>query len=130
MVKAMPQVTQKWRIPIIIAFAALGFTFLAWRLVSGSIEQRSISPDDRIVAEVRQVTFTPATEADQTKVLVRSRFGLFHHTVFQGLNYGANVKVSWRNSTTLVIKCVNSNNFKTVLEERRWGLISIEYEMD
>lgn len=119
----------KWSLARIIGCAATGVIFLAWGALSGNVEQRSTSPDERVIAEVRQYTFTPATEAAQTRVEVRSRFGLFNHTVFEGPNYGADVQISWVNSKTLRIKCVNSNNFRTVSTEQQWGPVSIEYDM-
>jgi hypothetical protein len=113
-------------------FGLTGLSVIAliWWVFTGSVRQRLPSPDNHVVAEVRDYTFRPATEANETAVMVGYRFRLGSDTVFDGLNYGADIKISWIDSRTLLVRCGTCNNFNTIFKETQWGPISIHYDID
>jgi hypothetical protein len=49
------------------------------------------------------------------------RFHLSSHKVFYGLNYGAEIKISWVDFTNSAVRCVSCNNFNIVSKEERRG---------
>ena len=120
----------KWIFRTFLGLAAIAIVAFVWRAFVGKVEARLISPDNNVVAEVRQYTFRAATDAPETEVQVGSRFHPGSHTVFDGLSYGAEIKISWIDSNTLLIRCVSCNQFHTVSKEDRWGPIFIQYEID
>jgi cytoskeletal protein RodZ len=128
--KAVSPNKLKRGIRMLIGLIGLGVVGLIWGVFSGSVQQRLTSPDNKVVAEVRQFNFRPATEAAETEVQVGSRFRPSSHTVFDGLNYGADIKISWIGSRTLLVRCGTCNSFHTVSKEERWGAILIQYEID
>lgn len=129
--KSTNSTTLKWVARIFVGLVAFAVVVLLWRIFAGKVEQRFTSPDDKVVAEVREYNFRPATEPTEIRVQVRDRFHVMSgHTVFDGLTSGAEVKISWIDSRTLLIRCVTCNQFQTVSKEEHWGPISIQYEID
>lgn len=123
--------TLKWAVRTILGVLALTIVVFIWHVFAGTVGERLTSPDKRVVAEVRNYTFRPATEAVETAVQVGYRFHLGNrHTIFDGLNYGAEIKISWIDPRTLLVRCVPCNSFRILVKEQRWGPVSIQYEID
>jgi hypothetical protein len=116
-----------------ILLAALIFSFgvllLYLRLFSGTVQQHIISPDQRAIAESRTYDFTAATDAAQSSVELRRRWTPFRHTVFFGLNYGAEVTISWV-AKNLRIKCRRCANLQQYTRESQWQDVVIHYDLD
>ena len=125
----MPSLPVKWTIRALMGIAGFGILAFVWWMFAGSLKQRMVSPDNRVVAEVRQYNFRPATEAAETAVQIGPRFHLHSTTVFDGLNYGAEVTVKWPTSNKLVVKCAPCNNFHVLSKQKDWGSVSIEYDI-
>ena len=113
-----------------VGLATVAVITFAWRAFAGNMEQRLISPDNNVVAEVRQYTFRAATDAPETEVQVGSRFHLGSDTVFDGLSYGAEIRISWVDAHTLLIRCGSCNQFHIVSKEDRWHQVAIQYHLE
>lgn len=95
-------------------FGALGVLLVAYvygRLFYGNIRQYSISPDGKNIAEWREYHQSSATTTDLTTVELRSRVNPFRHTILAGLDYGADLSVSWLDQRNLLVRCTKCTNF-------------------
>lgn len=128
-VSSVKSTTLKWNIRLFLGILTVAFTVLIWRIFAGTVQQRFASPDRSVMAEVRQYNFRAATDAAETAVQIGTPFHR-SHTVFDGLNYGAEIKIAWIDSRTLLVRCGSCNNFHTISKEEHWGPISIQYEID
>ena len=115
---------------IVVGIAAIAAPLAYLRLRSGNMVQHSPNTDGRFVAEVR--TFDPASAMDTRLVVVfLRRTGVpLRHGVFDGLDYGSSVAVSWTTATDLVVRCKDCKNMAVYLCEQRWGDVTIHYVFD
>jgi hypothetical protein len=120
------------RIGILLAALIFGFGVLVLylRLFSGTAQQHIISPDQRAIAESRTYDFTAATDAAQSSVELRRQWTPFRYTVFFGLNYGAEVTISWIDSRNLRIKCRSCAKLQQYTRESQWHDVVIHYDLD
>ena len=88
------------------------------------------SPDGKTIAEIRLLGSATALDVDQTTVQLRSRFFPFRHTVFAGLQYGGQLKISWLGTNELLVKCAHCKDIDVRAMERRWRGVTIEYEIN
>jgi len=82
-----------------------------------------------MVAECRILGFTAATDSAATTVQLRTKFNPFRHTVFSGLLYGGDLRISWADSRTLVVKCHGCSNADIRGMQQKWNAVSIRYVM-
>jgi hypothetical protein len=115
---------------VLVGFLAIPcFLLLYVRVFPSGIQQRVSSPDGQAVAE--QILLRPLTTLDtvQTTVQLRTKLNPFRHTVFAGLNYGAEVTISWIDSRNLLVKCVKCTNLNVLRREDNWRYVTIHYEI-
>jgi hypothetical protein len=112
--------------------------YLYGRLFDGDIRQYQISPDGKNIAEWREYHQSSATTTDLTTVELRSRLNPFRHTVLAGLDYGADLSVSWIDQRNLLIRCTKCTSFDikcdicggplyVVGKDTTWRDISVHY---
>ena len=125
----------RWAVGCAIALAsvviACALVLFYFRTSSGRILQRLPSPDNSVIAEVdKDGSDAAATDTFYTGVALRTRRNPIRYYVFGGLDYGANITVSWLDSNNLLIKCeqcskLNGGNMK----KYTWRKIVIHYDI-
>jgi hypothetical protein len=106
----------------------LGSLFVYARVFAGSVSERVLSPDRRLVVEVRTLKSLSALDANYVAVRLSRRFSPFRHVVFGGLDYGAKITVSWTESNDLIVKCVDCENLRDHTAQSRWNGVTIHYQ--
>ena len=106
----------------------LGILFVYARVFAGSVSERVLSPDRRLVVEVRALGSLSALDANYVAVRLSRRFSPFRDVVFGGLDYGAKITVSWTESKDLLVKCVDCDNLRDRTAQSRWNGVTIHYE--
>lgn len=82
-----------------------------------------------VIAEVISDGPTAATDVDYEGVTLKTRFNPIRHYVFGGLNYGAQIKVSWKGENVLFIRCADCENLQVGnILERKWQEVTICYD--
>jgi hypothetical protein len=121
-----------WRSTRLIAVFVVAFVIIAFclRVIPEGSGQRPASPDGRVIAYSVLNTTSTAMDADASWIELRTRFTPFRHTVFGGLNYGADVTVSRIDSRNLLIRCAKYNKLDIKGKEAKWHGISIHYEIE
>jgi hypothetical protein len=99
------------------------------RLLSGTLQQYSPSPDGARIAQVRVFKNAGATDANIRAVQMKKEFHLFRHTVFEGGDYGATISVRWLDANRLLITCVNCKAFNVFRQETSWDDVAITYDL-
>jgi hypothetical protein len=123
--------TKKVVIAIVCTVVAVLVIWVLYaRLFAGDAEQVATSPDGRIVAQVRDYSHSAATDAAQLTIELKTRRDPFRHTAFLALNYGSDLRISWRDATTLQVSCSACGKLKTYQMDAAWREISIEYPSD
>lgn len=113
-------------IAVIIAF---GVYVCYLRIFGGQTLQQSASPDGRAIAEVNTTGAAGATDTAYKGVMLRSRLNPFRTYVFAGLDYGAQISISWIDSKDLLVSCTGCAKLKGGdLKLDRWRDIAIHYE--
>ena len=108
------------------------------RLFEGNIRQYDLSPDGENIAELREYREGSATTTNSATVELRTRLNPFRHIVLDGLDYGADLSVTWTDSRNLLVRCtkcasfdVKNDVYGTVFyvlrKEARWHDVSIHY---
>jgi hypothetical protein len=93
---------------IVLAAIVVGAAALLYaRMFAGRTLQYAISPDVQNVAECREYEESSATTANLITVELRGRYDPIRHTVMSGLDYGAQVSITWLDSRRLLIRCLN-----------------------
>lgn len=126
---------------ILLAAAMIFVAYvLHGRLFEGDILQYQVSPDGKKIAELREYHQSSATSTDLATVEVRTRLNPFRRTVLAGLDYGADLSVTWIDSRNLLVRCtkcggfdVRSDMYGSVLyvlrKETEWRGVSIHYSI-
>ena len=109
------------------------------RFFGGEIRQYRRSPDGTTIAEYREYKQSSATSTDLSTIELRTRYNPIRHTVLSGLDYGANLSITWIDSRNLLITCNGCNprdllapcnnctGLDIVKKEGRWRDVSIHY---
>jgi hypothetical protein len=111
---------------IIVAHVAL---LLYGRLFAGHVQQRVVSQDGAAIAEVRQLEPLSAMDANLITVELRTRFNPFRQTVFGGLDYGGEIKISWIDSRDLLVQCLRCDRLDIRRNESAWHNVAVHYEI-
>jgi hypothetical protein len=124
------------------AYVAAGLVLLVGSLMvhgrvsGGQTIQRLPSPDGRVIAEVNLLE-TSAAEANELRVLLRTKSNPLRHCVFGGGDYGARLSISWIDSKNLLVKCEDCSMNPLIFsklkppytKEDRWHDIAIHYDI-
>lgn len=97
------------------------------RVFGTRVLQRVPSPDDQFIAEVSEFRALSALDADYLTVELKKKWNPFGHGISGGLDYGAEISVSWIDSKTLVVRCTKCEKLGQSYREDRWGDISVRY---
>jgi hypothetical protein len=65
------------------------------QLFAGQVRELEVSPDQNKIAEWRMYGKTSATTSPFSAIELRTRMNPFRHTILSGVDYGAELSVSW-----------------------------------
>jgi hypothetical protein len=107
--------------------------FASWvgylRACSGHVRQYLPNPSGTLRAEVIDESGSAsAMDAGMLGVTLKTRLNPFRHFVFSGLNYGAEITVTWINDRVLFIRCEHCEKLHgAMIVERKWHQTTICY---
>jgi hypothetical protein len=100
-------------------------------LVDGEVREYRISPDGKYIAQCRFYRESSATTTDVKTVEIRTRLNPFRRRVVDGLDYGADLSITWIDSRNLLVTCQNSGGkLDFYRKETKWHDVSIHYDLD
>jgi hypothetical protein len=98
------------------------------RAYGGRTLQREVSPNGKVIAEVIVSDSAGATDVNTLDVSLKNELNPIRHYVFGGLDYGAQVTVSWIDNDRLLIKCQHCENLHGGdIFERKWHDVMVCY---
>jgi hypothetical protein len=100
-------------VAILLGVAAIFLAYgLYGKLFDGDIRQYQVGPDGNNIAEWKVYHQSGATSTDLIAVKLRKRFNPFRHAVLFGLDYGADLSVTWIDARNLLVPCPKCGSFE------------------
>jgi hypothetical protein len=123
----MKLVTRRSGAVLVVFFSLLLILFVYARIFAGRVKQRETSPDGNSIAEVRALPALSGLDADLIAVRLRTRWNPFRRVVFSGLDYGAQITISWIDPTDLLVTCASCDHLRDQDRENSWRNVTIHY---
>lgn len=134
-------ISQRIVLAVLSLVAVAGIYVLQVRFFGGDLRQYELSPDAKKIAQVREYDQSSATTTNLISVELRTKFNPFRHTVLAGLDYGAEISVTWVDSRNLLVRCIKCSSFDVkcdscgsalyvVGKDTKWRDVSIQYSTE
>ena len=115
--------------PFSLFFLIFLSLFVYVRVFAGHVKQTATSPDGKSIAEVRELSPLSGLDADLIAVRLRTTWNPFRRVVFSGLDYGAQITISWIDPTDLLVMCVGCDHLRDQDRENSWRNVTIHYSI-